>query len=72
MLIVVVCTGPRPSAPNRGTGLRVNPQPPIENDPLLPDTPEGNARTGVFSLEKFVFLWLGIGQKYCEWIQWYI
>ena len=38
-----------------------------ENAPLLPDTPEVNAETEVFSLEKFVFLWLGIGRKYCEW-----
>ncbi len=37
--------------------------------PLLPDTPEVNAETEVFSLEKFVFLWLGIGRKYCEWTQ---
>ncbi len=40
-----------------------NPQPPGENPPLLPDTPEVNAGTEVFSLEKFVFLWLEIGHK---------
>ncbi len=66
---------PRPSAPPpflvTGFGSRegnphANPQPPVarENAPLLPDTPEVNARTEV---EKFVFLWLGIGHKYCEW-----
>ncbi len=61
-----VNTGPRPSAPFRGTdfgGAGANPQQPRENAPLLPDTPEVNAGTEVFSLEKFVFLWLGIGRK---------
>ena len=49
----------------------VNPQLLVarENAPLLPDTPEVNARMEVFSLEKFVFLCLGIGHKYCEWTQ---
>ncbi len=54
----------------RGTdfGGATNPQLPVarENAPLLPDTPEVNAGTEVFSLEKFVFLCLGIGHKYCE------
>ncbi len=40
--------------------------PPRENAPLLSDTPDVNAETEVFSLEKFVFLCLGIGHKYCE------
>ncbi len=61
---------PRPSAPPpfpvTDFGGATNPQPPRENAPLLPDTPEVNAETEVFSLEKFVFLWLGIGRKYCE------
>ncbi len=77
MNAVVNTALPRPSAPPAplpltGFGtLESNPQPPVarENAPLLPDTPEVNAETEVFSLEKFVFLWLGIGHKYCEWTQ---
>ncbi len=73
MNAVVNTALPRPSAPPpipvTGFGaLESNLQPPIarENAPLLPYTPEVNARTEVFSLEKFVFLWVGIGHKHCE------
>ena len=74
MNAVVNTALPGPSAPPAplpvtGFGtLESNLQPPVarENAPLLPYTPEVNATTKVFSLEKFVFLWLGIGHKYCE------